>query len=246
MTPQQTRQSHVPSSTSRISRVSSSGRQFKDNRPLSDPSYHRECQAKIFNFLTENDYPHQLTKQTLVRPSLSDVCKIFEYLLSFFIPDIMIRNGSDTSIDQVVPKTMASIGYMFPIKRSDLVSFSGGRQLGSVLAMLDFLVDAISYSKNLDINRLLKPDLDLNENEVDDNYVSSKLIEISLEFDTENIDERLANLSKEIFGTQEDVDQLQKKQENLEQTSSKLDEDLEVLQELPIKIEVWDYNFLKV
>lgn len=240
MTPQHTRMSNVPASASRLSRVSSSGRQFKDSRPLSDPTYHRECQEKLFVFLTENDYPNQLSKQSLARPSLSDISKIFEFLFSFFQPNITIRAGPETALDVVVPKMMESIGYMFPIKRSDLVSFCGGRQLGSVLAMLDFLVDIISYCQNLDINRLMKPDFEMNELNDESNYnsVLPNLLDIALNFDENDFDEKLDELARSMFGTKEDVEHLLKEQESLEQKLSKLDTEITELVELPKNIEV--------
>ena len=45
-----------------------------------------------------------------------------------------------------IPKVMADMGYLFPVEKSDLVSFRSGRALGSVLGMLEWIVDSLTVS----------------------------------------------------------------------------------------------------
>ena len=49
-------------------------------------------------------------------------------------------------MDVEIPKVMVTIEYPFPVKKSDLVSFTSGRALGSVLGMLEWLVDSLTVS----------------------------------------------------------------------------------------------------
>ena len=49
-------------------------------------------------------------------------------------------------MDVEIPKAMAALEYPFPVKKSDLVSFTSGRALGSVLGMLEWLIDSLNVS----------------------------------------------------------------------------------------------------
>lgn len=50
-------------------------------------------------------------------------------------------------MDVEIPKAMAALEYPFPVKKSDLVSFTSGRALGSVLGMLEWLIDSLNVSE---------------------------------------------------------------------------------------------------
>ncbi|UXI19590.1 cysteine-rich venom protein 6-like [Sarcoptes scabiei] len=242
MTPQSNRASFSQNgmaSASRLSRSSITNRQVKENRVLSDPNYHRECQEKIVEFLTTNGYPNPITRQNLVRLSLSDASRIFQFLFSFFSEDIVIKNGPDTSLECVVTKMMPLFRYPYPIKKSDLVSFSGGRQLGSVLSMMDFLIDYINYTINCDISRIIGRDfltmMD-DENDVDMNKVMPRLHDLACRPDwEENKLQNFTELSEEFYGSEKEAEECKETVENLEKTLAKIDEDLAFFTELPKK-----------
>ena len=85
LTPQSNRQSFQPNtaSSSQSNRRSSIGgnRHLTDNRPLSDPSFQKQCVTKVIEFLTNNPfapYPHIISKNLSTRPTNGDISKIFE------------------------------------------------------------------------------------------------------------------------------------------------------------------------
>jgi SMC interacting uncharacterized protein involved in chromosome segregation len=116
----------------------------KDSRPLSESSYQRQCAGKVLDFLTNNPigvYPHSISKTFGTRPTVKEISSVFEFLFACYgIKAKMVP------MDVEVPKIMASLEYPFPVKKSDLVSFTSGRALGSVLGMLEWLVDSLNVS----------------------------------------------------------------------------------------------------
>ena len=147
LTPQQSRPSYQPNtcSSAQSNRRSSIGglRHIKDTRPLSEPSYQRQCANKLITFLTDNGFPHALSKTFATRPTKKEIENIFEFLLQCFG-----LKGKVQPIETEVPKMMVIVEYPFPVKKSDLVSFTSGRALGSVLGMLEWLVDSLNVMSN--------------------------------------------------------------------------------------------------
>ena len=47
-----------------------------------------------------------------------------------------------------IPKVLEIIEYPFPVKKSDLKSFTSGRALGNVLGMLEWIVDSLTVRMN--------------------------------------------------------------------------------------------------
>ena len=271
MTPQQTRASFSQGGGGGFSAAASSARRSSTRggkgsaeRPLSDQAFHRKCQEKIAAFLDRKEYPFQLSHKQLLRPSQADVSRLFEFLFSFFVADgaprIEIRNGPSTSIDVVVPKMLAELGFPYTLKRSDLVSFSGGRQLGAILEALCFVIDTINYIDNVDISRFSRPE------ETDEFMdISSQLREISMvniggggggqqqyggggvnenedgmnDDGEEDIDrEQLARLASSFFGTAAEVEKLTAAQGPLEERLKNLEKEISRLVELPKEIQV--------
>ena len=86
MTPQHNRPSFQPNTGSSIQssnrRSSIAGRgHIKDSRPLSDASYQSNCVKKLIAFLTDNSYPHPISKTLGTRPTVSDISKVFEVII---------------------------------------------------------------------------------------------------------------------------------------------------------------------
>lgn len=228
-----------PPSTLRLSRSSVGGHQFKDSRPLSDPSYQRDCQEKVFNYLSENDF--QINKQSLLKLSLSDVTRIFQFLFSFIDPNIEIRNGRDTSLDVVVPKMMAALGFPYTIKKSDLTSFSGSRHIGSVLSMFVFIIRYNSYNQNLNPDRYMSFENIESSDPINFN-IAPHLIDLlksnfSSEIDEET-NQKLDELCAKFYGTQETIENMEKVLEENCQALVGLEEEISVLEELPKKKKV--------
>ncbi|KAH9522780.1 kinetochore-associated Ndc80 complex subunit ndc80 [Dermatophagoides farinae] len=247
-------------SSSRKSSIASSRKSKSiDNRHLTDQNYHRECADKIIDFLNINGFPIQLNRQNILRLSLSDASKIFKFLFSFFNENIAIKNGPQTALNQVVPKQMQLLGYPYLIKNSDLTSFIGGRQLGLVLSMLDFLIDAINYLINFDFNRLLgynsngfwsenetniKADMNDDDDAIYMNKVLLRIYDLVSKFDWDNHDdvERFNEendnyfklLAEKFYGTEEQLDKL--RNDELQQKEEKLQQELSYLNELPTKL----------
>ncbi len=148
-TPQHNRTSYLPQSGSSVqssrrgSSIGGTRGHVKENRPLSEASYHRQCATKLIAFLTENGFPHPINKRLHSHPTVGDISKIFEFLFSFF--DI---KSKIIPLDIEIPKIMALLEYPFPVKKSDLVSFTNGRALGSLLGMLEWLIDSIQVSSD--------------------------------------------------------------------------------------------------
>lgn len=256
MTPQQTRASFMnnPASsalrrTSTSSRVSRGGNKG-DRPPLSDPSFHRNCQEKISGFLTSHNYPHQLTKQQLQRPSQADISRIFEFLFGFFAtdgaPPVEIRNGPTTSIDVVVPKMLAELCYPYQLKRSDLVSFSGGRQLGAIYEAVCYVIDIITYTCNVDSARFSRPDemdefTDINSQL---RAIASENLENEENFMNDEEEEnsrsiaQLRELANSFFGTPNKIEELKEAQGPLEARLKNLEKEISRLVELPKEIQV--------
>lgn len=266
MTPQTNRISLLQnvSSTTRLSRASSlsgssrpsTGSRQKDNRMLSDPTYQRECQEKIVDFLTMNGYSGQITRQNLVRLSLSDASKIFQFLFNFYDENIIIRNGIDTSLDVVVPRMMPIFCYPYPIKKSDLVSFTGGRQLGSVLSMIEYLIDFITYYSNVEMSRIITindfgnyDEEDTEDEETNLNKLLPKIHDIVQQLDWDNINENdklkcFTDLLVDVYGSEEEVDILKQEVDNMQQKLTKIDDELTYYTELPKSIQVSIYYLL--
>ncbi|KAH9418222.1 kinetochore-associated Ndc80 complex subunit ndc80 [Dermatophagoides pteronyssinus] len=264
LTPQTKRTSYIPSSVVSSARLSTASRSSvssrystsKDNRPLSDQNYHRECADKIVEFLNMNGYEPQLTRQNLLRLSLSEASRIFQFLFSFFNENIIIKSGAQTSLNIVVPKQMQLLGYPYSIKNSDLTSFSGGRQLGTVLSMFESLFVLASYLQNVDANRLIgsnyffwSEDGEImfdNDDTVDMNKVLPRLHDLlpMLDWDIdeekenhfkliEQKEKHLKLLAEKLYGTQEQSKKLHDEIDELELSKQKLDQEISYLSELP-------------
>ena len=234
VTPQHSRASYMqqnPVSTSRLSRSSMPGARGKDIRPLTDAAFHRECRAKMFEFLTVSDYPYEITQQALNKPSMAEITRIFEFLFSYFQPNVEIKNGPKTSIDVVVPKMLTDLNYPYQLKRSDLTSLSGGRQLGAVFDAICYLIDIISYTNNLDGSQFVKP-LDFDD-ENESSNIRIQLFECALT-EGDDIDEsQLVELANNVFGTDEQLALLETDKADLEQQVKQQEEDIILLEDMP-------------
>ncbi|OTF81464.1 hypothetical protein BLA29_003789 [Euroglyphus maynei] len=151
---------------------------------------------------------------------------------------------------------MQLLGYPYTIKNSDLTSFSGGRQLGTVLSILDSIIVLISYSQNIDVNRLIGRDYvflpndgniiadNNNDDTVDMDKVLPRIHDLVpvLDWEIDDNDEfngqkenHFKILAEQLYGTEEQTKQLRNDINDLEQTQEKLDEKLSHLSELPNK-----------
>ena len=138
---------------------------------------------------------------------------------------------------------LAELGYPYQLKRSDLVSFSGGRQLGAILESICFVIDVISYYNQVDVAGFNKQ---FEQEEFTTTSVNNELTEIALEnVENQEIDDatndKLKALAENFFGTQELIEQLEKDKESLEQNLIKLEEGIAKNVELPNKIQVCPY-----
>ncbi|CAG2112950.1 unnamed protein product, partial [Medioppia subpectinata] len=239
LTPQHNRASYQPQScssaqSSRRSSIGGSRGHVKDSRPLSEMSYHRQCVAKVVAFLTENQYPSPISKTFGSRPTVKEIANVFEFLFNCY----GIR-GKIVPMDVEIPKIMASLEYPFPVKKSDLVSFTSGRALGSVLGMLEWLVDSLSYTLLMDPIRSFFPNF---EGEID---VRTELIRLCLRandegFEGDQLDACLHDLVVKTYGTEDDFEQMMDESEALEQEVQRLDEEIQQIRELPQTIQTYD------
>ncbi|XP_054167989.1 kinetochore protein NDC80 homolog [Oppia nitens] len=241
LTPQHNRPSYQPNtcSSAQSSRRSSIGgmRHVKDTRPLSDPKYQRECVEKLLEFLTTNPlgaYPHTISKTFATRPTNKEIANIFEFLFL-----CLGLKGKVLPMETEIPKMMAVLEYPFPVKKSDLVSFTSGRALGSVLGMLEWLVNTIQYGIDMDPIRTFYPNF---EGEID---IKTRLVKLCLssnaeEADDEQIDQNLQELLVDTYGTEDDYQKLVDESEALSDEIKRLDNEIETIKNLPQTIQTYE------
>lgn len=236
-----------PASTSRLSRGSTARK--GENRLLSDPDYIRECQEKIYQFLKEHDFPIG-DRQALRRPSMSDIGKIFEFLFQTYIPNIEIKTGRDTSIDVIVPRCLAFLGYGQTLKKSDLTSCSGGRQMGAIFSALVYLIDLSSFTTYVVADNLISFPFDDEENMEDVQLKLAQLLIDQEEQMEECSDEQsmadLEALAIKLYGSEQDLQAKELEGLELDAELVRVKKELECYLNLPKQIEVCFCFALKI
>ncbi|KAI2801575.1 hypothetical protein RDWZM_006943 [Blomia tropicalis] len=248
MTPQHSRASYMQqnaASTSRLSRASNVGRN-KDSRQLSDANFHRQCRDEILQFLMEFDFS---IPQNLLRPSMNDISRIYQFLLSHFYPEINIETGNRVNnklnaIDVIVPKYLTELGYPYQLKRSDLISCSGGRQLGTILDSYCYIIEIIKYigTESMLHRSDFESDIDFQENQIDtflNNLVLNYDGDESYIKNDKDICRQVEDFVDKIYGTKAELDELETERSILLKKLEQLDDESARRDELPKKLEAY-------
>ncbi|XP_014118160.1 PREDICTED: kinetochore protein NDC80 homolog [Pseudopodoces humilis] len=80
---------------------------IKDPRPLHDKTFIQQCIKKLYEFLLENAYGHNVSMKSLQSPSVKDFLKIFTFIYRFLCPSYELP---DSKFEEEIPKVFKDLG----------------------------------------------------------------------------------------------------------------------------------------
>jgi len=136
--------------------------QMKDPRPLSDRGYQQKMIRYLMEFLTEFNYPHQISMRILSAPSMKEFCNIFQFLYKYIKADIQKTTALESKPTEEIPRIFKMLGYPFTISKSNLYSVGSPHAWPMVLGALCWLIElirhAISIGQDIEGNVLFPDD----------------------------------------------------------------------------------------
>ncbi|XP_068697967.1 kinetochore protein NDC80 homolog isoform X1 [Montipora foliosa] len=117
--------------------------QMKDPRPLSDRGYQQKMIRYLMEFLTEFNYPHQISMRILSAPSMKEFCNIFKFLYKYIKADTQNTTALEQKPADEIPKVFKMLGYAFPISKSNLQSVGSPHAWPILLGALCWLIELI-------------------------------------------------------------------------------------------------------
>lgn len=239
-TPQTGRPSFNPSSvTSSASRQSIGGqRSVQEDRPISEISYHKQCVAKLNDFLQRIGQP-ALPARFCVSPSSSDIRHVFELLFREMGISLSQIAQPPKTWDQELPNLMRGLGYRYTIGKKFIVSSTSNHSKGQLFGLLDWLVDAISYSCRSGLDHVMRQ---THGQGVD---VPLEIFKIVLYNDPESRDKKLHQIGETLFGTEEQRREMCQQEIALQTEISVLDEEIEQLQAMEQLLSSYEAEYFK-
>jgi len=116
---------------------------MKDPRPLSDRGYQQRMIRYLMEFLTEFNYPHQISMRILSAPSMKEFCNIFQFLYKYIKADSQKTTALDSKPADEIPKVFKMLGYPFTISKSNLHSVGSPHAWPIILGALCWLIELI-------------------------------------------------------------------------------------------------------
>lgn len=142
------RMSIISQTNSRLSIIKPNAK--KDPRPIKEKQFQTQCISIIYNFLTENEYPQQLTNKTLLMPSSKDFQMIFKFIYSFIDPSY--DGGKKFEDDVLILLKGLRYPFVSEISKSQLYAVGSMHSWPSLLAMLFWLTEIVISVKHLKTN----------------------------------------------------------------------------------------------
>ncbi|KAK4315625.1 hypothetical protein Pmani_013154 [Petrolisthes manimaculis] len=147
-----------PSSTSRPSpaaRNSSMGTvSRKEMRPITDSSFKSRCIDKIISFLVTNGYDLPVERRTLLTPSAKDFGNIFQFIYRHLDNSYQLQS----KFEDEIPRILKALTYPVQMPKSSFITVGSPHTWPSVLAMLDWLIEVINNSNDMDVESLAFPE----------------------------------------------------------------------------------------
>ena len=226
-TPQSKRPSFNPSSvTSTASRQSIGGqRSVNEDRPIAEISYHKQCVAKLNDFLQQMGQP-ALPPRFCASPSSSDIRHTFELLFRELGMNLNQIAQPPKSWDQELPAIMRSLGYRYTIAKKFIVSSTSNHSKGQLFGMFEWLVDAISYSGRSGLQQVLYQG---QEQGVD---LPRELFKVALCSEPAVREQKLAQIGEALYGTEEQHLQMVQQGEAIEEEIATLDQEIQQVEEM--------------
>lgn len=144
-TPQTKRSSMHPSSvTSSAGRRASVGgtRVTGEDRPITDPSYQRQCIERLNEFLLEYGQT-PVSPKFVTCPSSNEIKRVFEILLSALdiSMDSMCQQGKQW--DSEIGSFVRLLGYRYPVAKKNLaVNSTTNSSRGQLFGLIEWMVDS--------------------------------------------------------------------------------------------------------
>jgi SMC interacting uncharacterized protein involved in chromosome segregation len=209
------------SSARRSSLGGASNRVAQEDRPISDPGYHKYCVNKLNDFLSENLGQQSLPPKFVLAPSSHDIRKVFEQLMGF----IGLTLSKGPTWDQEIAGIMRSLGYKYPVAKKNLaVSTTSMHAKGQLFGLFDWLVDALTFGSRTSPTKVLFPS--------DENSEGLSEVEFfKLVLHMENPQEGLNELYGKVYGTDADFKALKATEKKLQQEVDDLEEEIKQFNE---------------
>lgn len=97
-------------------------------------------------FLTEFNYPHQISMRILSAPSMKEFCNIFQFLYKYIKADSQKTTALDSKPADEIPKVFKMLGYPFTISKSNLHSVGSPHAWPIILGALCWLIELIRHA----------------------------------------------------------------------------------------------------
>ncbi|XP_067051748.1 kinetochore protein NDC80 homolog isoform X2 [Acropora muricata] len=117
--------------------------QMKDTRPLSDRGYQQKMIRYLMEFLTDFNYPHQISMRILSAPSMKEFCNIFQFLYKYIKGDTQKTTALESKPADEIPKIFKMLGYPFSISKSNLQSVGSPHAWPIILGALCWLIELV-------------------------------------------------------------------------------------------------------
>ncbi|XP_018861024.1 kinetochore protein NDC80 homolog isoform X1 [Parus major] len=113
---------------------------IKDPRPLHDKTFIQQCIKKLYEFLLENAYGHNVSMKSLQSPSVKDFLKIFTFIYRFLCPSYELP---DSKFEEEIPKVFKDLGYPFALSKSSMRTVGAPHTWPQIVAALVWLIDCV-------------------------------------------------------------------------------------------------------
>lgn len=229
-TPQTGRSSFNPSSvTSTASRQSIGGqRSIIEDRPITDVSYHKQCVAKLNDFLQQKGQP-AMQSRFCASPTSSEIRHAFELLFREMGVNLNTSNQIpklSKSWDQELAATMRSLGYRYAIAKNFTVSSTSTNSKGQLFGMFDWLVDAISYYGRSGLDHIL------HRGQEQGVILLRELFKVAICSDPVLREQKLKQIGEACYGTEEEYQQMMEQEMLLQQEIEALEMEIRETEQL--------------
>ncbi|XP_054150111.1 kinetochore protein NDC80 homolog [Melozone crissalis] len=147
-------------------------KKIKDPRPLHDKTFIQQCIQKLYEFLVENAYAHDVSVKSLQSPSVKDFLKIFTFIYKFLCPSYELP---DSKFEEEIPKIFKALGYPFALSKNSMYAVGAPRTWPQIVAALIWLIDCVKLYNAIRENAPSFDDTQSWGGETDDGIVHKKL-----------------------------------------------------------------------
>ncbi|XP_074402649.1 kinetochore protein NDC80 homolog isoform X1 [Zonotrichia albicollis] len=147
-------------------------KKIKDPRPLHDKTFIQQCIKKLYEFLVENAYAHNVSVKSLQSPSVKDFLNIFTFIYKFLCPSYELP---DSKFEEEIPKVFKDLGYPFALSKSSMYTVGAPHTWPQIVAALFWLIDCVKLYNAIRENAPSFDDRQSWGGETDDGIVHNKL-----------------------------------------------------------------------